>query len=88
MKIQKWNSFLEMKIHFKESLISWYNLQKGIQVLGLVKMLTIEEQKQADQLAKGIRRLSLEQLEDPNSIYDLMKIIQKRTRHSNRNMVH
>lgn len=51
-------------------------------------MLTIEEQKQADQLAKGIRRLSLEQLENPNSIYDLMKIIQKRARRSSRNMVH
>lgn len=77
-----------MKIHFKEFLILRYNLAKGIQALGLVRMLTIEEQKQADQLAKGIRHLSLEQLEDPNSIYDLMKIIQKRARRSSRNMVH
>lgn len=43
-------------------------------------MLTPEEQKQAELLAKGIRRLSLEQLNDPEAIYNLMKTIQKRSR--------
>ena len=47
-------------------------------------MLTPEEQKQAEQLAKGIRRLSLEQLNDPEAIYNLMKAIQKRARHASK----
>ena len=47
-------------------------------------MLTPEEQKQAEQLAKGIRRLSLEQLNDPETIYNLMKTIQKRARHASK----
>ena len=46
-------------------------------------MLTPEEQKQAEQLAKGIR-LSLEQLNDPEAIYNLMKAIQKRARHASK----
>ena len=88
MKIQnqKWklkneNSKLKMKIHFKESFILWYDLLK--QLRGST-MLTPEEQKQAELLAKGIRRLSLEQLNDPEAIYNLMKTIQKKSRHTSK----
>lgn len=76
-KMKNENSKLKMKIHFKESIILWYDLLK--QLRGST-MLTPEEQKQAELLAKGIRRLSLEQLNDPEAIYNLMKTIQKRPR--------
>lgn len=76
-KMKNENSKLKMKIHFKESFILWYDLPK--QLRGST-MLTPEEQKQAELLAKGIRRLSLEQLNDPEAIYNLMKTIQKRPR--------